>query len=271
MSSQLNTHSSVINLAKNASNLVSFFGQKVDQEEALNFFNQGMIDSLTGNIQPDTSQALKFNPKLIQSKILSSEMTSNIQNELMEAMRNDEELFKNNLDNATDTPVNCDGFKEAYMIETCDSDLLVATEVGLVELVCEKSVGFRMSKKVFDKKVISMKEIEGNIYIQTASDFSLLVYSKIGQRMMKTFPGYKIQMAKIAPNFKISQSEDIVDSVLWYQGGLNVAYFDVSTQKTTVTDDFIPEGSLVLQMIAISKPKKVILLSEKHGHQSLIV
>lgn len=264
------THGSAVNFAKNANEMATLFTSGTGGPNPFMPLDSTFFD-LGQNMQASMlAQSSKVDPRLVQSKLMMNDIEASVEEKVMEAMMADESLFKNNLEHIIETPVAAENLKNCYMVETCDSDILVCDEDSVFEVVNEKSQGFKALKPILDKKVTFMKELGGNIYIQTRKDCSLMVYSKIGQRIMKTLPGFAVLSTKISPKFKISQTLDHTESIIWYQGGKSVSFYEPGSQKTTPTDDFIAEGYELHQIILIGKPKKILVHCSTSAGNTLI-
>jgi hypothetical protein len=253
--------------------LLALFSGKVElpQEDEFIGMHAGLIESLFKN-QGKLAALLSTKPAMMESKIMASEVSTAIQKEMIEAMLTDDELFKNNLEAAVKITVDSDALPECYMIGCNEPDLIVASESGVTEMVVDKNTSLRKSAEILNKKVTFIKEIGGCIYMQTFDDLSLVVYSKIGQRVMKTFPGEKSAKVTLAPNFRIGQPDEMQESVVWYKGGLGVSFYNTEDlSDPTPSHNFIAEGSEVRQIVMINNPKKVIALVVSKGTEALMV
>jgi hypothetical protein len=253
-----------VSLAKSAKEVI---GRKMTEVTPCDEDPEDMTEGL-GNCRLDSQTLEEIHAVLMSSTILSLSQIESQPKAILESMLADEELFLNNLKlikiSRVDLPKQID---HGLFTSSSDQDILVSTDQGIMDLVLDRTLGYQPGSMRGGELLQAMTEIDSSIYLQVLTNHSLQVYSKVGQRVMKTFEGNSVPTAglKLSPNFRVKQSPEIQDIVIWYAGGTEMRLVNLETMEQTSVANLIGVGAAdnteLHSIISITKPRKILALT----------
>lgn len=262
-SSNLDNSSQTTSIAMNIGGMIEskYFRDRTDsQGQSQTSEGVDLSKLMASQSSSDIQSAMK------QSSIMNLSPHAGLPSSMVQSMMADDELFKNNLVQATIKKIDLNrNTKSCLFICSNDNDLVVATDKGFFDLVLDKVQGFSKSDFHEVGPVQAIFEGDSQLFLQQLKDHSLHLYSKMGQRVMKKMSGSdKFDSVKLSPIFKVKQSIEMPDMLLWYAGGMDCRLVDTDSLEVTPLPEllaFADSSTLLLnQMITMSRPKKILAL-----------
>lgn len=267
----------VSNFVNNFSNMLSSTNSPISREEYDGISLTPRMDGVFDLAKMMASQSsMDIRAAMKQSTIMNMSPNSGLPSSMVQSMMADEDLFKNNIDQCTIKTVNVgDEVSYCLFVASNDDDLVVATDKGMIDVVIGKVQGY--SKLDFHEVGLlqSIFESETQLFLQRTADRAMHLYSKIGQRVMKKMPGSeRFDSMAVSAKFRVKQSVDIQDMLIWYAGGFETRIVDPDTLEVTQVNEllsFADVSTMMLhQIVMISKPKKILALVTVNKVQFMI-